>query len=185
MESASVDCVIAGCSCRNLIATQEFFNPSIVDIMDIVNSYCGRWLLYLIELHCFAKRSRLTASEFLTEAAQPQKTNEPIDRDHIRFLIIKFIIVSVALVFTLILIYRNCDHKELWGYKMWYDSRYIISLGLFCNVIGVIILAFFVHYITVMGGGSIPKRKFNHYLGWILNILGFTLQIVGLWLKGL
>jgi hypothetical protein len=64
---------------------------------------------------------------------------------------------------------------------MWFDSRLIVSSGLLCNLIGVIILGFLVHYIPVMGGGANPMERFRHYLGWGLNVVGFALQIFGLW----
>lgn len=65
---------------------------------------------------------------------------------------------------------------------MWFDSRLIITTGLLCNLIGVFFLGFLVRYIPIMGSGAKPKDKFGHYIGWILNVIGFSLQIAGLWL---
>jgi len=64
------------------------------------------------------------------------------------------------------------------------DPRFIISIGLFLNILGAIIIAFFVRHIQRANGNALghPKEKYRYYLGWILIILGFILQIVGLWL---
>lgn len=58
------------------------------------------------------------------------------------------------------------------------------SLGLLLNIVGVVIIAFFVRYDIYCDGSSKvkPGERIRRRLGWVLILIGFALQLIGLWL---
>lgn len=63
-------------------------------------------------------------------------------------------------------------------------AKVIGSIGLLLDIVGVIIIAFFVRYDIYCDGSSKvkPGERNRRRLGWVLILIGFALQLIGLWL---
>lgn len=75
--------------------------------------------------------------------------------------------------------------KNLRGWCGVMFVKIVSTAGLLFNISGVIGLAFGVKEITVVGGGAVPidpKEQQKKKLFYLLIILGFILQLSGVWL---